>query len=148
MKRKLAMSLLSVSITVMTAVLCVLPVMAEQLNAGGRLLRGNSIYSDNKNYELAMQDDGNLVLYDRNGGGRAPLWSTQTDGTAVVGAVMQEDGNLVLYKYDGKPVWASQTHGSGSTNWLSVQDDGNLVIYRRSRTGNARPVWASNTVQD
>ena len=55
--------------------------------------------------------------------------------------VMQTDGNLVIYTSGGKPVWASNTNGTGNNNTLVMQTDGNLVIY----TSGGKPVWASNT---
>jgi hypothetical protein len=149
MKRKFATSLFGLSVSILASLLCIFPVAAEQLNNGDRLLRGKSLYSDNHMYELAMQDDGNLVLYNRNGGGRSPLWSSKTDERAVVGAIMQQDGNFVLYSYDRKPVWATNTvRTSGVSHRLVIQNDGNVVIYRTSGSGQARPVWATNTVQD
>ena len=39
-----------------------------------RLNKGASLFSKNRIRELAYQDDGNLVLYDRSGGTRKPLW--------------------------------------------------------------------------
>jgi hypothetical protein len=52
---------------------------------------------------------------------------------------MQTDGNLVIYTSASKPVWASNTAGTGSGNNLNMQVDGNLVVY----TSAANPVWAS-----
>ena len=54
---------------------------------------------------------------------------------------MQGDGNLVVYTSAGKPVWASNTGGTGSQNFLAMQGDGNLVVY----TSAGKPVWASDT---
>jgi surface antigen len=55
---------------------------------------------------------------------------------------MQGDGNLVIYTSATKPVWASNTAGTGGGNHLVMQNDGNLVIY----TSAGKPVWASNAV--
>ena len=56
---------------------------------------------------------------------------------------LQEDGSLMLYRADGSAAWATGTAGNGPpTLWL--QEDGNLVLYRNS---DAKPTWASNTVQ-
>ena len=53
---------------------------------------------------------------------------------------MQSDGNLVLYGNDGKPVWATNTNGSGAVV-CDMQHDGNLVLYNNKRV----PIWASKT---
>jgi hypothetical protein len=59
------------------------------------------------------------------------------------GLYMQTDGNLVIYINTSQPIWASNTTGTGSNDYLVMQTDGNLVVY----TGSGRPVWASNTAR-
>lgn len=108
------------------------------LPPGAVLARGSSVRSANGQYDLVMQDDGNLVLYRVNG---PALWATGTNGIAIRHAVMQHDGNLVLYDYAGGARWASGTHGNPGAV-LHVQCDGNVVIYKPNV-----PVWATNTVQ-
>jgi hypothetical protein len=53
---------------------------------------------------------------------------------------VQTDGNLVVYG-NNCVLWASNTAGTGSGNYLAMQGDGNLVVY----TSAGKPVWASNT---
>ena len=55
-------------------------------------------------------------------------------------AVVQTDGNFVLYTPDNRPLWASNTVGTGAHDWLAMQSDGNLVLYNSAN----RPVWANN----
>ncbi len=50
---------------------------------------------------LALQPDGNLVVYSGSG---APVWQSSTAGTGPGVLAMQDDGNLVLYA-SGRPVW-------------------------------------------
>jgi len=88
-------------------------------------------------YALTFQEDGNLVLYDRNG---APLWTSGTHGRSVARLAMQPDGNLVLYAPDGQPVWTTGTHGHRGA-FLALQEDGNLVVYAERW----RPIWTSGT---
>ena len=57
----------------------------------------------------------------------------------LYGLVMQNDGNLVEYNQQGRPLWASNTSGSG--NAVVMQYDGNLVVYSSS----GRALWASHT---
>jgi hypothetical protein len=114
------------------------PTGCTTIGAGQALGAGQSFRSCDGRFTLAMQPDGNLVLYM---GSRA-LWSTRTNGRGGTLAVMQTDGNFVVYDGHDKALWASGTNGnSGST--LAVQDDGNLVVY--APTGHH--IWASNTVQ-
>jgi len=86
-----------------------------------------------------MQSDGNLVLYQGDGGSQTALWAT---GTNVPGSrvAMQGDGNLALYGPGGECHWAAGTDGNPGAS-LILQDDGNLVIY--AADGSA--VWASGT---
>ncbi|WP_052441287.1 hypothetical protein [Streptacidiphilus anmyonensis] len=96
-------------------------------------------------YQLTMQTDGNLVIYDVNGN---PLWNTQTEGHPGAFAIMQTDGNLVVYQ-GSTPLWNSGTGGNpGATYYLCFQTDGNLVIYApvpHTTACNGAPRWDSNT---
>jgi hypothetical protein len=79
------------------------------------------IGSPSENLFLAMQGDGNLVLY-QNG---TALWNTGTEGqncgTNQCFAVFQSDGNFVVYK-GSTALWNSQTGGnSGATLVLTDQ---------------------------
>ena len=112
---------------------------ADQLCAPHSMGLDQYIHSSGGQYRLLMQDDGNLVLYGPNGA----TWASNTVGSGGTSVNMQGDGNLVIYTSAAKPVWASNTAGTGSGNHLVMQDDGNLVIY----TSGGKPVWATNTVQ-
>ena len=108
------------------------------LAAPASLKTGERLLSKDGRFEVAMQADGNLVLY-RTGDRRA-LWSSGTNGKGAAVATMQEDGNLVLYKADGAPVWATDTWKKGAVRAV-MQDDGNFVLYKADGT----PVWSSGT---
>lgn len=58
---------------------------------------------------LAMQGDGNLVLYDSS---YRPLWSSRTAGYGPLRLVTQGDGNLVLYNRFNIPYWNTETAGA------------------------------------
>src|SRR5271165_5712529 len=97
--------------------------MTNTMNAGGRLNPGAQLTSSNRKYSLAMQEDGNLVLYDSRG---TAIWSSFTR-TFPGFAAMQQDGNFVLYEPDGAtPFWATGT--SVSSSRLILQDSGNLAV--------------------
>jgi len=104
---------------------------------------------------LALQSDGNVVIYDSQG---RPLWASGTGGSGGSDQlVMQDDGNLVFYGPRGA-VWATGLPSQGvlrapgelsSGTALSsadhrfaavMQGDGNFVVYDRGRA-----LWASHT---
>jgi surface antigen len=108
---------------------------------GDRLSRSVSVSSINGNATLQVQDDQNVVLYNRT----VALWSapnTANHGTSVL--VMQGDGNLVAYNGSGVALWASGTAGHPGA-WLQIQDDCNLVIYRGPYPQGNGALWATNT---
>jgi len=99
-------------------------VLADTLRPGEKLLPNSIVSSANREYHLALQSDGNLVLYHSG----APVWWSGTVGAAVKLAVMQPDGNFVIYDVNNNPVWNTGTAGKPGS-FLNVQDDGNIVIY-------------------
>jgi len=111
---------------------------------GQQLLPGQSLKSANGLHTFIMQQDGNVVLYDRHS---HPLWATNT-GRLINprNFIMQTDGNLVLYSTDGKAHWASNTWNNPGA-FFNIQDDGNLVVYRAgSRTETANnALWAAGS---
>jgi LysM repeat protein len=111
--------------------------MSDTLTEGQKLVRGESLASNNGAYTLTLQDDGNLVLASR---GQA-LWATSTGGQDVVRAEVQPDGNFVLYTAD-KPVWHTDTKGKKNVK-LVLQDDRNLVLYAADGAA-----WSTHTETD
>ena len=112
---------------------------ASLVPAAGMLTAGQSIVSPNGEYELTMQSDGNLVEYLT--GGRS-LWSTQTGGNPGAYAVMQTNGNLTVLDSAGATLWSSNSHASGCSSELAVQDDGDVVIYGPQD----QAVWSTGTI--
>ncbi len=94
------------------------------IGSGTVLGSGSEVFSPNGQYRLAMQTDGNLVLYQ----GSQWVWKTTTNGNPGAWAVMQVEGNLVVYSASGQALWATPTHDRPGSD-LHVQDDGNLAIY-------------------
>jgi len=106
------------------------------LTPGQTMRPGQRLESPNKRFVLLMQQDGNLVLYQRGNGAQ---WATSTLGGLALGSFeLRANGNLVGLNAQGRKVWAS---GTGTRNGAScqavVQDDGNFVLYC-----NGRAVWA------
>jgi LysM repeat protein len=111
--------------------------VGDTLNEGQKLVKGESLTSNNGAYTVTLQDDGNLVLAVR---GKA-IWATGTNGQDVVRAEVQRDGNFVLYTAD-KPVWATDTKGKKNVR-LVIQDDRNLVLYAADGAA-----WSTKTETD
>lgn len=97
------------------------------------LRAGGFVASDSGRFLLAMQGDGNVVVYDRSAG---PVWATYSNTPGSYLAV-QSDGNVVVYDLSGRAVWATMTYSPTPVN-LVMQDDGNLVLY-----AGARALWDS-----
>lgn len=73
---------------------------------GSTLLWAANTYGTQANF-LAMQGDGNLVLYGPN---YSVVWMSGTNGHPGAHLVMQNDGNLVIY--DGPTgIWSTGTGG-------------------------------------
>jgi len=105
------------------------------LGPGEALGTGQAKGSCDGQLSLAMQGDGNLVLY--RAGGPA-LWASCTQNGATHGAFMQGDGNLVIYATTGA-LWSSRT--SGQSNARLFFENGGLAI----RAANDTVVWTSRT---
>ena len=113
----------------------------DTLPPGGILNPDDEVVSNNGRYQLIMQRDGNLVLYDLEIGHNARWASnTQSLNINVNKCIMQMDGNLVI-NGSSNAIWSSNTQGR-PYSFLRVQDDGNVVIYQPGL-----PAWATNTVQ-
>jgi hypothetical protein len=103
------------------------------LGPGEALYPGEMLVSDNNTYALAMQTDGNLVLYGPSGA----IWATRTYGRPAVSVHMQGDGHLVVYS-GSTPIWLTGTSTYPGAH-LVLQGDGNLVLYYGST-----PLWATS----
>jgi len=111
------------------------------LNANQIMGSGDNLLTNNGYYSLAMQSDGNLVIYRLVGGSATPLWSTGRAGTYAYVA-MQNDGNLALYKSNNTWSWTSNTGGRpvDSRYKLVLQENGELNIYDPSNN----IIWYAN----
>ena len=107
----------------------------KQLSRPDTLLGGQRITSNNGNYYLTMQTDGNLVHYSVasfNGRGRDfPIFATGTNGKGAgpYRAVLRDDGFIVIYDSFNAQIYKSMSNGPGVGPYtLTVEDDGNLVV--------------------
>ncbi len=106
------------------------------VRVGEWLAPGQAVSSPNGRYALAMQADGNLVVYQD---GFDALWASGTNGNGGANATVQVDGDFVVYSAGGGALWSSQTSGQTSAPLLLLQDDGNAVLYGENA------VWATGT---
>jgi hypothetical protein len=104
--------------------------MGDTLLDGTTLTAGEALVSDSHAYNLVMQADGNLVLYQGALQAGTPLWSSGTDGDKGAVLTLGGDGNLVIH-VGTNPVWTSNT-ANFAGDFLKLQDDNNLVIYQGS----------------
>ncbi len=101
-------------------------VRTGQMPVDFSLGHGEGIKSANNQYVLHLQQDGNLVLYDRD---TKATWATMTGDRGQNRLDMQGDGNLVLYASNGQPVWNSGTWGNPGA-YAELTDAGKLVVRR------------------
>ncbi|MEU9040737.1 MULTISPECIES: hypothetical protein [unclassified Kitasatospora] len=97
------------------------------------LNRNQAWYSPNGQIMLAMQGDGNVVLYR----GTTPIWVAKgaiPNGNILV---MQDDGNLVVYAADNTPLWASNTGGHPGAE-LVIYNEGAIAVQL-----NGKALWSS-----
>jgi hypothetical protein len=97
------------------------------LRAGQAIPSGSSLTSPSGRFSLAMQTDGNLVLYD-NG---SFVWNSNTAGNPGAYAVLQTDGNFVVYGGGGRPIFYTNTQyttSDGKYTTLTVSDAGLVYI--------------------
>lgn len=105
----------------------------SRMSQGMVLRPGQSMYAQDGLTQLAMQADGNLVLYRYD----QAMWHVRTRAR---GAHLQISGiRAYLRAPDGRVVWATPARSGGS---LTLQDDGNLVFY-----AGGRALWSSGTWQ-
>jgi hypothetical protein len=111
---------------------------ADRLYEGQALTPGERLTSSDGRFNLILQSDGNLVLYDPHS---RSIWASGTDNHPSVSTmVMQPDGNLVLYENNSHPYWASNTSGDASVPSIVMQSDGNLVMYSAGQS-----YWSTKT---
>ena len=116
---------------------------------GQKLFTGKSLYSDNKQYYLTLQKDGNLCIY--NVTNNSSLWCTQTNNKNSTYLIMKSDGNLCIefehhigIKTLNKSIdsiWCSNSNGKYGV-YASIDNDGVLRIWNKNNI----PVWESPNV--
>jgi subtilisin family serine protease len=107
------------------------PSAGDTVWIGETMMPGQSRRSHAGDFELRMQTDGNLVLYQDG----VVFWHSNTWGNPGARLVFQPDGNLAVLATDNRRLWDTKTAGKRGDRFI-VQSDSNLVMYRVSH-----PVW-------
>jgi hypothetical protein len=102
---------------------------SSKLTTSEVLLANDYIQSPNKQFYLALQEDGNVVIYNVNG---KVIWSTGTNNKGGDVLRLQSDGNLCLYKKTTQFVWGTMTQGHLDVI-MSLDDNG--IMHIKSSTG-------------
>ena len=126
-------------------VVCTTVASARNLNvlgSGDRFEKGDVLSSPNGCFSLALQEDGNLVLYYT--GTSDSAWSSRTAGRAVKFGGMNPDGIFILRGYNGEIIWRAPRNNNSAvpgSNFV-LQNDGNIVIYP---PGSKKSAWSSGS---
>jgi hypothetical protein len=118
------------------------PRSSSQLAQGSSLAAGQNITSKNGRYRLAMQTDGNVVVYDAPTS--RPLWDSRTAGSggSSLHHCLRYNGDMAPYTAElcvdssTRTVWQTSNQLGKVypenfytfTTVLDMQDDGNLVL--------------------
>jgi hypothetical protein len=105
------------------------------------------IRSSDGRYELHMQKEGTLALYDNRHPGHVLIWQAKMTAAAVPGskAVLRNTGSLVVVDPSGKDVWSSAAAGGMGEYFIQIDPKGRLEVYKGSTLSDPAKtvVWAS-----
>jgi hypothetical protein len=120
--------------------------MGSTLGAGNSLNTDDYLLSADGLYQLILQDDGNLVLYEI-GQAKVSFWASNTQGQGAEYAIMQRDGNFVIYDGNTPPnaVWATSTSGSSDCELILKTDTEGFPFLEIFDNGSEPPgiIWTN-----
>ncbi|QRN93218.1 hypothetical protein JRI60_28920 [Archangium violaceum] len=118
----------------------------RSISSPNGLYQGDMLISQNGQYRMLLQGDGNLVVSRISD--NSLVWANYAYGTTVV--IVQPDGNFVAYNTSTSPttaVWNTQTGGKAGTGstpvTLYLEDNGTLKLYNTSGS----LIWTTAVVQ-
>ncbi len=110
----------------------------NEMPANNSLRIHDCLSSENQEYYLVLQDDGNLCVYKRkNDGNHTFVWGTMTSNKGANKLTLQQDGNLVLYAAGNNALWSTETMSTFNRKYASsefkpvrlvLENDGKLVL--------------------
>ncbi len=68
------------TLTTLCIVFCNIILFAQYISAGQSFAKERKYYSENRQYYLVFQNDGNLVMYNKN---RSPVWDSKTENRGL-----------------------------------------------------------------
>jgi hypothetical protein len=147
-----AAALLSAIVTASTAGLACSSVEHVSASKGEYNLTPGSpddcIRSSDGRYELHMQKEGSLALYDNRHPGHVLIWQAKLAGAPQQGskAVLRNDGSLVVLDPSGKEAWRSAAAGGMGDYFIMISEKGRLEVYKGSTLSDPAKsvVWASS----
>ncbi|MFE6103872.1 hypothetical protein ACFVQ4_28430 [Streptomyces laurentii] len=96
-----------------------------RLKADETLMPGDRL--ETADARLAMQEDGNLLIFRRSDS--AILFATKTTNNPGAYAQMRGDGNLVVTGKSGGELWSAGTSGAG--NYAELRDNSTLTVHKQ-----------------
>jgi hypothetical protein len=116
----------------------------NSLITGEPLKVNTKLISDNGDYYLIVETDGNLCLHGPSG----VYWCASQNSIGGGLLVLQKDGNLVVKNKEGGTNWASKTHPYFDSKFkygnkpkkLALENDGTLALYNKK----GKEVWRAN----
>ncbi len=110
------------------------------LDANTELLPNEYLQSSSGRFQLWMQGDGNVVLYDTSTTPSGVVYQTFTNRTqsgigdnAGARLAIQGTGNLVVYSVAGAALWFTRLpNDQGDARYMKVTDEGRIAIFSRS----------------
>jgi hypothetical protein len=106
----------------------------NSMSLGEGLKAGQSIFSNNNQYQMELKTNGNMFLY-KSG---IPIWSTPLmPDINAQGAALDARGNLMLYGMTGSAYWGTsfKTNGNLTSSVLTLEDSGSLSIVITTSNG-------------
>ena len=138
----LCFSYCSVDVNIPGLTVLEVPMQREKYNEKGQYIvrnnllprefitNGEYIESENGNFRLKLQHDGNIVL--RNIQRGTSIWSTRTQNSQADTFKFKESGNLVLLAED-IIIWESDTTEIDAS-LLKLTNNGTLILYENKIT--------------
>jgi viroplasmin and RNaseH domain-containing protein len=105
---------------------------------------GNCLQSDNGEFKVYMQENGDLRLLKTSD--NSQIWNLKPTYSESVKACLKDDGNFVTYKSDGSESWATNRFKNDilATVYLKVENDGRFRI-NKTFFGFENILWDSLT---
>lgn len=97
----------------------------------------NELVSENGQYKMTMQRDGNLVVYKQG----TAVWNSNTGNKPdeAHSLIIQSDGHIIIFN-PRKLIWGTNVYNKGTKPYtLIMQNDGNLVEYDTNNV----VIWSS-----